>query len=203
MRTSLFLIVVTMACLARAGEDERLVGMLGAKENYETVRQAERVEACPLIIDWAASAKEGKGIISSEGAYVDLSESDARLLKAKLVNSASYLWGTEEKECSPDYHLRVRLYHRNKRVDVDFCFGCDILQFHRGTEMFAEKNFDPTSKELFSVFLRLFPSDPVMLHLKERRESWEKKRKKEANQSSQRNAMDRPFSVFESRSSRG
>lgn len=177
MKTSLCLFAITV-CAVCAAAEERVVGLLGSPENFETIRQAERVEACPLIIDWKASTK---GPVSSEGPYVALSESDASLFKTKLVASSSYLWGGGEKDCMPDYHLRARCYRGSRRVDVDFCFGCDVLEFHRGKEVYGHKDFDPVSKELFAVFLRLFPADPTMRLLAERREAWEKKRKKAAN----------------------
>lgn len=181
MKTLLFVFAIAV-CAAHAGVEERMIGVLGSRENLEIIRQAERVEACPLIIDWDASGKDGKGMISSEGSYLTVGESDAALFKTRLLAPSSYTWGGEEKDCMPDYHLRIRFHRGGSRVDVDFCFGCDILEFHHGTKVFGHKDFDPVSKELFSVFLRLFPADPTMRLLKERREAWEKKRKKEAKQ---------------------
>ena len=185
MKAFLLVLGLTVAFTAYASEEERVVALLGSKENAEIVRQADRVESCPLIIDWALAAKYGMDKGTSEGAYIVLSEADSSLLKEKLLAPSSYTWGDEEKDCTPDYHVRVRFHQRSRLVEVDFCFGCDILQFHRRTEILARKDFDPASKELFSVFLRLFPDDPTMRLLRQRREVWESKKKKEANHSPQ------------------
>ncbi len=93
----------------------------------------------------------------------------------------------------PELSLRARFERESETLDVSFCFGCDILQFHRGTHVISEVDFDSGADELFAILLKVFPDDTTMRFLSERRAAW-KQKKSEANQPSQHNAGSRPSS---------
>jgi len=142
--------------------------LLGSKANDEIVQQADRVEACPLLIDWAESELENK-YITYEGTCLSLNAADASFLKKTLLAAESYTKNPGKKDRAPVYHFRVRFLHGNDRVEVDFHFSSDLLLLHHGSKTFGQKDFDPAGDQLFAVLLRLFPKDPTMLLVKDER----------------------------------
>jgi hypothetical protein len=164
--------------------------LCGSLSNREIIAQADQVVACTMPVDWKLAKPQGEGVVFPEGPMVSVPRDVADRVRTLLLAPGSYRVGGEEKDCSPDYQIRIRFMKGTESIDVDFCFGCDVLIFRRDTEVFGEEDFDPASESLFAEFLGLFPDDTAMKMYDGARKA-RKKRQTEANQALQTTSVTR------------
>lgn len=153
------------ATLGSCGADRRaaLLEVFGDDQALEIVAAPTRVTACRLGPLPGALA----GFDPAPTDYPALAEpvvvatDAAQELAAILGSPGTYLVGVT-KSCRPRYGVRVELERAGSRVDVLFCFECDLLAAYHDGHHGGSGSFDPARADLVAVMRRIFPDDEVV-----------------------------------------
>jgi hypothetical protein len=141
--------------------------VFGSRRSLEIVQRPERVEASRLKADFEEPLETKKDLANypTIGMAIDVPTDIASRVGAKLSARESYLWNAA-KACIPQYGVRMSFFRGNERVDVLFCFECDILVvFHNG-RLTGGGSFDYAHNALLDDVKRLFPDDAAIQALK-------------------------------------
>lgn len=108
--------------------------------------------------DAPAELVAGNAVMGAKGSVprAGWSEELARV----LVRDASYEWDMA-KGCEPMSGVLVRYARGAERVDVSFCFECEMLSIAPvGSD--AWEDFDPVRRELVALVQEVFPGDAAI-----------------------------------------
>jgi hypothetical protein len=87
----------------------------------------------------------------------------ASLFSKTLTDFNSYSW-LEEKNCTPDYGVRLRFTKGAETVEFLLCFECDHLQVTHNSES-VQKDCDAARAALVQAIRAVFPTDNVIKNL--------------------------------------
>ncbi|MCW5549813.1 MAG: hypothetical protein KIT44_12685 [Opitutaceae bacterium] len=163
-----------MATCVASAEGEK--DIFGGAMNRELIKNAQNAIVCAMKVDWDATRKQGRGIMFPDGDTKLLPRDLLNQFTSLLLSPTTYPELEEAKDCIPSYHIRVGFEHGAQSIEISFCFGCDILQVHRGTEVISEVDFDTGANALFAILYSVFPEDSTMRFLHERRLAWKGKK---------------------------
>lgn len=136
------------------------------------VESATKVEACILSVKDPSKGKDLRQRVFIEGKYKTLPEEIRTLVVWKLLDDHSYTWDSVPA-CMPTYNARVRFTSGTRTVDVDFCFGCSQIRLLEGGVPIGGGYFSPGSDWVFRALATQFPTNPVILQVKTKREETE------------------------------
>ena len=134
--------------------------LFGGKTAYETVSTPERVEMV-LLNQFSDEPKER---LSPRSKPIVVKKAAAQRLSSLLLDFDSYVW-TVQKACSPDFGVKLVFTREGRRVDVLFCFECDILEVTFNGMTRAE-NFDAAHDDLAGIVKGVFRRDARIQKLK-------------------------------------
>jgi len=141
--------------------------MLGGAQVVETIRGPDRVEAHRLKpYDFIASERESTlADFPVESGPVDVSREVHSKVSAALLTHGSYGW-EYAKSCIPRYGVRLTFIRGTNRVDILFCFECDILLVFNNDRVSGGEDFDPARPVFVKAIKQIFPQDKVIQKLK-------------------------------------
>jgi hypothetical protein len=158
-----------LACFAisavrmRQARTEAVVRLFGGEESLDVVVHPTRVEAyrlgvLPEGVNWR------NAILSDDpvsGGPVEVPAAIGSDLSKTLSDGGSYGWDYR-KSCVPRYGVGITFVGPANRIDVLFCFECDIL-------LTGGENFDDVRPILVRAVNVLFPRDAGIQKLRENR----------------------------------
>ena len=134
-----------------------------------TIREATRVEAYRLAAPSGRelSAEDASPLeyeVTSVPAVVPAER--AKKLAQALLSPQTYEWEAA-KACVPIYGVKISFFKGSERVDVFFCFACDVLAVASGDSVFGAEDFDHSRLLFVQIVKELFPDDPVIQGISE------------------------------------
>lgn len=173
------LLALVVVASAVAADMDPLYHLYGSKRSYETVAAPDsvigstlRFEASPIIVPQRGEIEEeslGDHYFISTEPLV-LAKPDAETLSRLLTATSSFTWNEEEKECFPEYNIRLVFKKADVEVTLELCLGCEILRVLIPGGEETREDFDPISSPLFSLCRKLFPRDRVLREIQKVRE---------------------------------
>ena len=126
------------------GVDSAYAYRLEAGSDYEELLENYRMSAGPFAI----------------------AAMEATALRMLLFDEKTYGWDYA-KGCMPHYGVRIQFVKDNQRVDVLFCFDCDILTVYYNGKVIGGEDFDDARPRLVELMKKIFPNDDVIqsMHL--------------------------------------
>ena len=131
---------------------------LGGRAAYDCVAKPDKVTA------WLLSSQTDDPDSKTNRTHaVAVNAMTASLFSKTLTDFNSYSW-LEEKNCTPDYGVRLRFTKGAETVEFLLCFECDSLQVtHNGEPV--EKDCDAAHAALVQAIRAIFPTDNVIKNL--------------------------------------
>lgn len=143
--------------------------LFGGGRNVATIREATRVEAYRL------EAPSGREVSADDVSPLEYEVTSvpavvpakrAKKLAQALLSPQTYEWETA-KACVPIYGVKISFFKGVERVDVFFCFACDILTVTSGDFVFGVEDFDHSRLLFVRTVKELFPDAPVIQGISE------------------------------------
>jgi hypothetical protein len=147
------------------GPSRRIEKLFGGPDNVDIVASPERVEAFRLRPPSPGEVVEHYNQWPALGPAVRVPSEVASRLSRGLTKESTYPLWEDAKGCDPRPGFLLRFTADGRHVDVVFCFECAILFTYRGSESIWYANFDESEKAIASLFLQIFPRDPVLSRL--------------------------------------
>lgn len=135
--------------------------VFGGGENLEIVQHPTRVEASRLLIDNKLRMDAELANYPMVGEAIDVPTQVASRVAGVLAAEESYLWGFA-KACVPTYGVRISFLQNDQRIDVLFCFECDLITVLRNGRVVGGGNIDPARQSLLRDVKELFPNDEAI-----------------------------------------
>ncbi|MEE2989884.1 MAG: hypothetical protein VX715_04680 [Planctomycetota bacterium] len=145
------------------GGSQALLAVFGNQQVIETVWAASEVHAYRLAD--ASFYQDDVSSYERSGEAVTLSEADRLQLRDLLLDEESYELEMA-KGCEPVFGVGVTFARGEQRVDVLFCFECDILAVYQDGKGVGDEDFDPARTRLVKLVKKFFPADDVIQQLK-------------------------------------
>ncbi|HLY08855.1 MAG TPA: hypothetical protein VKW04_06035 [Planctomycetota bacterium] len=161
----LLLLFAAAGCTPTYGSTNRMGILYGGADNLDIVSSPERVQAFRLRPPPADEPVPHYNQWPVVGSPVRVSRDIASRFSNGLTRSSSFPRWEDPKTCEPRPGFMLRFTADDRHVDVVFCFECKILFTYRGSESIWYANFDGSTKSIASLFLQLFPNDPVLVRL--------------------------------------
>ncbi len=139
--------------------------MLGGAQVVETIREPDRVEAYRLKPDtayWGLAKITISDFVATAGPIDVAPQIQARLSNA-LLSPDSYWDGF--KPCVPEYGVRLAFFRGTERVDVLFCFECDMLLVFHNDRVSGGEDFDQARPVFVKAVKEVFPQDKAIQKL--------------------------------------
>jgi hypothetical protein len=132
---------------------------LGGQAAYDVVAQPDTVTA------WLLGSQPGDpDSKANRTPAVAVNALTAGLFSQALTDFNSYSW-LEDKNCTPDYGVRLRFTKGGDTVEFLLCYECDSLQVtHNGQS--AQKDCDFAHNALVKAIQSIFPTDNAIRNLK-------------------------------------
>lgn len=143
--------------------------IFGNSQGLSALNHAERIDVyrveAPANRNTPGNALEDFPIIRGP---VVISQADADLLLATLQNQKSYLWEVR-KACIFSPGVRFDFIRGRDQLSVLLCFECDTLVNYLNGKMVGGGNTDNARPALVRIARSLFPDDPKIRSLAEKR----------------------------------
>jgi hypothetical protein len=152
-----------LASACAAGTPASLDELFVTPENFQLVRNPDKVDVCILRHIPAATRADGSIDRSTERyeetTFVPVAAAPATMLRDLLLSEKSYDWAAGNGGRRPQFYLRLRFHRGDDFVAIDFCFMCHVLSItHQGQEV-GHANFSPNADLFLQAFLKVFPHD--------------------------------------------
>lgn len=143
--------------------------VLGGPKALEAIRRPEIVEACRLATA-APSQLETRKLsdFPTQGNVVSVPPGIASAIGECLVNPDLYRWHMLVT-CIPDYGVRVTFFRGTDRVDVLFCFECNLVLTFWNERQVQGAYFPGARSSVLAKIKELFPDDQAIQTLPETR----------------------------------
>jgi hypothetical protein len=167
--TAAFCVVVGLAVMGFTWmmHSKRAWGYFGA-DTWSVIEQADEVQVHRLAPS-AGTVQWGKQPAAIEnhlaGKPVEPPRQWVKQLRETLRNPDSYRWNTARR-CLPAPGVAVRFKQDARKVDVIFCFECDMLSIGPAGVTRWEA-LDPARYKYVQLMKQIFPKDPAIRALKE------------------------------------
>ena len=172
------LIAIVTACAIIGGayaysNRSPLLKLFGGTKNVEIVRHPTRVEAYRLgdPPGGSPSTDDVSGISPLDypvtAGPVLVSSKTAAKVSAALVSRDTYGWDYAKACGYPIYGVKLSFFQGNDRVDVYFCFLCNVLAVARDDQTFGGEDFDDARAVLVQAAKQAFPDDKSIQELVE------------------------------------
>lgn len=145
------------------GSSQELLAVFGNQQVIDTVQAASTVRAYRLAD--ASFYQDQLSSYDRAGEAVAVSEADRLQLRDLLLDEESYELEMA-KGCEPVFGVGVTFTSGEQRVDVLFCFECDILAVYQDGRGVGDEDFDPARTRLVKLVKKFFPADDVIQQLK-------------------------------------
>jgi hypothetical protein len=147
-----------------------VVRMFGGEESLDIVVHPRRVEAyrlgaLPELVNWQNATLSDYPMTAGP---VEVPAAISSELSKTLSAAGSYGWDYA-KGCAPRYGVGITFRGSVNRIDVLFCFECDVLLVARDGSIIGGEDFDDIRPSLVRAVKVLFPSDSVIQNLRENR----------------------------------
>lgn len=141
--------------------------VFGGKSNLEIVQKAEKVETIRLVTDIDRLPEHEKALADypTVGVPKKVPAEIAARVAATLAAPGSYVWDSP-KGCVPIYGVRMSFVRGEDRIDILFCFECDILLVLCNNRLVGSGSFDLAHDSLLKEIKVLFPDDPAIQELR-------------------------------------
>ncbi len=148
---------------------DAVVSMFGGNESLAIVAHPERVEAyrLGLLPEGIDSDKATLADHPITGGPVKVPPAVGAELARVLTSGESYGWDYAKGCGNPIYGDAVSFHRPPGRVDVLFCFKCDVLMVERDGSITGGEDFDDIRPILVRSIKPLFPGDAVIQSLHE------------------------------------
>jgi hypothetical protein len=148
-----------------------VVSMFGGEDSLAILVHPTRVEAyrlglLPEGVDSSNATLADHPIIDGS---VDVPAAVGAGLARVLTSGESYGWEYAKGCGTPIYGVAVSFYRPPHRIDVLFCFKCNVLMVVRNGSITGGEDFDPIRPILVRSIKPLFPGDAVVQSLRENR----------------------------------
>ena len=150
--------------MARSLATPELLKLYGGDAGFAVLQKPERIEAFRV-----SDPRRSNEPIVTEGP-VAVTGSVAQELVSVLSSHQPYGWDYA-KGCVPEWGARLSFYRGTDRVDILLCFQCDLLMVSlNGTQTTGDvEDFDPIRPQLVRAVKAIFPNDPELQALPEKR----------------------------------
>jgi hypothetical protein len=148
---------------------DAVVSMFGGAESLAIVAHPERVEAYRLGL-LPEGVDSGKATLADHpitAGPVEVPLAVAADFGRVLTSGESYGWGYAKGCGAPIYGVAVSFYRPAGRIDVLFCFKCNVLMVEHNGSITGGEDFDPIRPILVRSVKSLFPGDAVIQSLPE------------------------------------
>jgi hypothetical protein len=122
-----------------------------------------RIGPLPNNVDWRKAEPRDYPAI---GQPTTVPREAARRIAGTLTAAESYGWDYA-KSCTPVYSVMITFHCPNNRIDVLFCFSCDVLAIARDGHVTGGGNIEYVRRKLVRLIKELFPYDPLIQSLPE------------------------------------
>lgn len=155
----------------RPTQQDVIQKVFGNQQNYDTFVFSQKVTAQLLHKQDEANPIKLKGYNSD--APISLSSEEIQKIKPLLQNPPSYLWNIGNN-CIPDYGVLFTFHSEQRTVRVAVCFKCNMLgvfdsKDDNAGQINSEYIIDPMHAQLVALVKSIFPNDPTIQSLKEKR----------------------------------
>ena len=156
MRPAIIVLFALAGC-SKSGNIERLYG---GSANLEAIRSSQDIEVFRLADPKTAEVanRHYNQWPIARGPITPDAKSSGELLAILLDESTFCNW-EEGKACKPHPGVMIRLKGRDK-IDLTFCFECDMMSTFRGSEQIWGANFDYSHNRLLKSVISFLPDDP-------------------------------------------
>jgi hypothetical protein len=156
--------------IVRRARYESVAEMFGGKYSLQTVQHPTRVEACclgplPQGISWQEASLGDYPVTSGPFEVV---KTIAEPASEALLSPDTYGWDFA-KDCAPVYGVRLSFLRGSERIDVLFCFECDVLLVGRNGRVTGGEDFDFGRSVFVRAVKAIFPDNEVIQRLRENR----------------------------------
>lgn len=150
---------------------DAVVSMFGGAESLAIVAHPERVQAyrLGLLPEGVDSDKATLAAHPITDGPVEVPSAVAADLARVLTSGESYGWEYAKGCGAPIYGVAVSFHSPAGRVDVLFCFKCNVLLVTRDGSITGGEDFDDVRPLLVRSVKSLFPGDSVIQSLRENR----------------------------------
>jgi hypothetical protein len=146
-----------------------VVTMFGGDESLAIVAHPEKVEAYRLGL-LPEGVDTGKATLADHpitGGPVEVPPAVGADLARVLKSGESYGWDYDKLCGAPVFGVAVSFHRAADRIDVLFCFKCNVLLVERNGSITGGEDFDPIRPILVRSIKLLFPADAVIQSLGE------------------------------------
>lgn len=168
MKTFVFVLSAVVAVAANDARPRSVAELFRSSENIALVASPELVEAWILYPRPLSASEDARNRPYDESEHRPLSGEVARRLSSILTADSTYTWDSGAKACMPIWNARLKFRRGAHYVEADLCFGCDLVQLSRDGVVFAVRDFDHVSSELFGIIRSLFPKDRIVHQIESR-----------------------------------
>ena len=166
------LITALVTCLATLGCDTQKLGNPEAtvifSPDLAVIREAD--SGSGYLIDGGVALKRGVDVGANATDYPVAKDLGAfpkdqiPMLLSVLLDPKTYEW-EYSKSCIFIPGVKLSFQSDGHRVDVLFCFDCDILSIYRNGQYVSGGNFDFGRPQLVDLLKANFPDDPLIQSL--------------------------------------
>ena len=150
---------------------DAVVSMFGGDESLAIVAHPEKVEAYRLGL-LPEGVDSGKATLADHpitAGPVEVPAAVGKDLARVLTSGESYGWEYAKTCGDPIYGVALSFHREADRIDVLFCFKCNVLGVQRNGSITGGEDFDPIRPILVRSIKPLFPGDAVIQSLGENR----------------------------------
>jgi hypothetical protein len=160
--------LVLAGSITGCGGSSQLDEIFGSQNALETLRRPQSAQAYHLKSQFAdEDGNDGPKVNAYQtiGEPVDIPSGTRVRIAKTLLSTKSYLWD-RGKGCVPDYGVRISFDRGDDRVDIVFCFECDVLAVYHDNRLCGGADFDPAHDSLVAEMKSLFPNDKAIQGLR-------------------------------------
>jgi hypothetical protein len=149
-----------------------MLKLFGGVKNMEIVRHPTRVEAYRLGDPPSGSPPTDEASVSPldypvTAGPVLVSNKTAAAVSTSLMSRETYGWDYAKACGEPIYGVKLSFFQGNDRVDVYFCFLCNVLAVACDGQTFGGEDFDDARAVFVQAAKQAFPDDPIIQKLVE------------------------------------
>lgn len=147
--------------------------IFGGSAGWSLLKDADRVEAyrigeLPNLHQSDSISKAAVGDYPIISGPIAVSPADIDTLRSTLQDHESYIRKTAKK-CMPTPGIRLDFIRGGERLSVLLCFECDMLLNYLNEKLVGGEDFDNARPILVRTARSLFPDDPKIQALAEKR----------------------------------
>jgi hypothetical protein len=167
------------ALSAFAKRPDTVADVFGGPAGLQCVAEAEKISVCVLLFE--LDEKKEKIVRQWESDYRTLSKEDTASVKRALLAPATYLFDSV-KGCRPVDYVRMKIKSATDELLIDYCPMCEVLAVSRAGVYLGGEDYDGAADLFGPLFLRIFPTDEILLKTEAMRI---KQKERRANQPAQ------------------